>query len=145
MLKRGCAERNGVLLPVAFCIGQQELWRELERLKQTAALANGALKQAFGKRRGHQDADRYRPGGLTGDGDTLRVAAKGSNIPLDPLECGDLVHQAVVSGRVVRGLARQFRKGKKPEWAKPIGDGDNDHAFLCEPVAPVERHGSWTR
>ena len=117
----------------------------MERLKQTAALSDGALKQAFRKRRGHQDADRYRPGGLTGDGYTLRVAAKGSNIPLDPFECGDLVHQAVVPGRVVRGLARQFRKGKKPEWAEPIGDGDNDHAFLREPVAPVQAASRPTR
>ena len=36
----------------------------------------------------------------------FRVAAKGCNVPLHPFECGDLIHQAVVSGRVVRGLAR---------------------------------------
>ena len=112
-LERGRTQRNGVLLPVAFRIGQQELWSELERLKQTAALSDGALKQAFRKRRGHQDADRYRSGGLTGDGYAFRVAAKGRNVPLNPFECGDLVHQAVVPGRVVRGLARQLRMRKK--------------------------------
>ena len=70
-----------------------------------SALSDGALKQAFGKGRGHQDTDGYRTGGLTGDGYTFRVTAKSRNILLDPFKCGDLIHQAVVSGRVVRRLA----------------------------------------
>jgi hypothetical protein len=59
LLERSRTQRSGVLLPVAFCIGQQELWCELERLKKTAALSYGALKQAFRERRSHEDADRY--------------------------------------------------------------------------------------
>ena len=105
-LGRGRTQRNSVLLPVAFCIGQQELWSELERLKQAAALSDCAVKQASCKGRGHEDANRYRTGGLTSDGYVLRVAAKGGNVPLNPFECGDLVHQAVVSGRMVQGLTR---------------------------------------
>jgi hypothetical protein len=69
------------------------------------SLSDGALKQAFHKGRSHQDADRYRTRRLTGDGHAFRVTAKGPNVPLNPLECGDLIHQAVVSGRVVWGLS----------------------------------------
>src|SRR5450755_409250 len=58
-LERARTQRSGILLSVEFCIGQQELWSQLERLKQAAALSNGALKQALGERRRHQDADRY--------------------------------------------------------------------------------------
>jgi hypothetical protein len=45
------AQRNGILLSVAFRGGQQKLRCELERLKQTAALSNGALKQSLRQRR----------------------------------------------------------------------------------------------
>ena len=42
---------------VAFRVGQQELWCQRDRLKQAAALSDGAVKQAFREGRGHQDAD----------------------------------------------------------------------------------------
>src|SRR5260370_33410441 len=87
-----------------------------------------------------QDADRYRSGRLTGDGYAFRVAAKCRNVPLNPRECGDLVHQAVIPGRVMRGLAGQLWMRKKAERAKSIRYGDNDYAFVREPVAPVQGH-----
>src|ERR1700722_17155617 len=105
-LERGRTQRNSILLPVVFRIGQQKLWSKLERLKQAAALSDCAVKQASCKGRGHEDANRYRTGGLTSDGYVLWVAANGGDVPLNPFERGDLVHQAVVSRRMVRGLLR---------------------------------------
>jgi len=102
-------QRNSLLLSVAFCIDQKELWPELEWLKQATALSDGALKQAFRKGRSREDADRYGTGGLTGDGYVFWVATKGRNVSIHPSESGDLVHQTVVARLVVRGLALQFR------------------------------------
>ena len=74
---------------------------------------------------------------MTGDGYTFRVTTKGCNVPLNPFECGDLIHQAVVSRRVVRDLARELRKRKKTKRTKPISDGDSDDTLLRKPVTPV--------
>jgi hypothetical protein len=46
---------------------------------------------------------------------------------------------------VVRGLACEFRKRKKTERTESIGDGDNDHAFVREPVSPVQLASTLTR
>ena len=44
LLERGRAKRDSVLLPVAFCVRQQVLWRKLERLKQTATYGGSCLR-----------------------------------------------------------------------------------------------------
>ena len=51
---------------------------------------------------------------------------------MHPFECDDLVHQAVVPGRMVRGLARQLRKRKKAKWrpSRVTQFVDNDDAIL---------------
>jgi hypothetical protein len=63
-----------------------------------------------------------------------------ANIPLNPFECGDLVHQAIVPGRVVRGFASQSSMGEKTKRTDAICDVHNDHAFVREPVTPIQGH-----
>src|SRR6202041_768734 len=38
------------------------------------------------------------------------------------------------------GLARELGMREKAERAESIGDGDDEDAFMREPVAPVQRH-----
>jgi hypothetical protein len=59
------AERAHILLAIALGIRQQILRSDLYGLEDAAALADGAVKQPLGSRRGHQHADRHGNGDAT--------------------------------------------------------------------------------
>jgi hypothetical protein len=63
------------------------------------------------------------------------VAAEGRDVPLHPLEGGDLVQQTVVAGGVVRGLIRQFGMDEEAEDVGAVVDGDRDHALAGHALA----------
>ena len=69
-----------------------------------AALTDGACDEVPGQRRGHEGADRNRPGRLAGNRHLFWISAERRDIPAYPLESGNLIQQAVVAGRVVGGL-----------------------------------------
>ncbi len=91
------------------------------------AWANKPLRE----RRSHLRADGKRTGRLAEDGDVVRVAAKGRDVALHPLDSRQFVEQPVVAGRVVGILRGQFRGGEETENAQPVIHGDNQHAFAA--------------
>lgn len=62
-----CAQSLAIRGPVRFSVCQQITRRQSHGLEQSAALTDGALEQAGGAGRGHQNADRGRASGPTGD------------------------------------------------------------------------------
>src|SRR5205823_9668764 len=72
-----------------------------------------------------QRADAHAPGGLAGDGDTLRIPTEGSDVVAHPAERGDLVADAVDAGAGVLGAADLFemREAQRPET---VVDADRD-------------------
>jgi len=70
---------------------------QLLRRDHVGALHDGFVEQAACTGRRHEIHDAQGPGGFAGDGDIGRIAAKGRDIALHPLQRLDLVEQAVVS------------------------------------------------
>ena len=105
-----------------------------------ATLRDRLLKQAFRERAGDQMVHRHRTGGLACDGHLVRIATECGCVCLDPLERGDLVHEAVVA-RSMRGiLGIQF--GMREEAIKPHAVIDRDHhdPFRRKLRSVIDRH-----
>ena len=60
------------------------------------------------------------------------IAAEGGDVPLHPLQRGDLVHVGVVAFELVRALAAQRGEGEEAEAPQAVVDGDKDDALLGE-------------
>ena len=59
------------------------------------ALRNGLLKQALGTGACHECCDAEAAGRFTSNGDSARIAAKGCDVVLYPLQSSDLIQCAV--------------------------------------------------
>ena len=66
--------------------------------RKATALADGAVKQAPGQRRGNQRGGIVGAGRLAKHCHIFRVAAKSRDVVLHPLQCGDLIENAVIAG-----------------------------------------------
>ncbi len=109
--------------------------------EERPAFADRAMDQPLGKRRDHQRAHRKRPGRLAEDRDLARVAAKGRDVVVHPLQRGHLIEQAVVARRVAARFLRQLRVREKPEHAEAVVGRDHDDALAREPFAVLPRLG----
>jgi hypothetical protein len=107
--KRMRTQRGGVSFSVVFGVREQIIRRQLERFEHSTALPERTLKKSLGYRGSHQNADRVRARGLPEDRNASRIAAEHLNVSLHPLEYCNLVQQAIVSGRMMRRLARELR------------------------------------
>ena len=117
----GCARRSAAVASAAtpalasggdalgLLVGQGR-----RRDPAAAGLHDGLLVEALGALGVASSASvLIAAGALAEDGDVLRVAAEGRDVPLHPLQRRDLVHQAVVAERLA-GLAALVSAG----WAK---------------------------
>src|SRR6202043_3942394 len=92
------------------------------------ALSDRMDKQSLGKRRGHQVTYRIGARRLAEDGDPFRIASEGSNIPLDPVQCCDLIEQPVVPRDMMVRFPAQLPMGQKSKDTQTIVEGHDDHA-----------------
>ena len=76
----------------------------------------------------HGDAARGEPE----DGDVVRIAAEGGDVPLHPLQGRDLVHVGVVALGLVGALAAQRGEREEAEASQAVVEGDEDDALLGE-------------
>lgn len=107
------------LLPVLLHLVRGALVEEGAAVAHDDAAGNRPLLQHGGE----EDAlDAHGAGALTGDDDPVGVAAVGLDVPLDPLDGGDLVRQAEVA---LAAVSRHLIPG-----AQAVVDGDQDHAVL---------------
>src|SRR5947207_14281756 len=86
----------------------------------------------------HRDAAR----GLAEDGDALRVAAERSDVPLHPLEGGDLVHVGVVAFKLFRMLSVKRGEGEETEAPQTVVESDQDDALPGELDPRSARRGA---
>src|SRR5947209_20042047 len=86
----------------------------------------------------HRDAAR----GLAEDGDVLRVAAERGDVPLHPLEGGDLVHVGVVALELFGMLSSQRGEGEETEAPQTVVEGDQDDALPGELTSRSARRGA---
>src|SRR5205085_10771716 len=87
--------------------------------------------RAWGREQG---ADRDRSGRLAEDRDVAGIAAKGLDVRVHPFECGDIVEDAEIGTNV--------RMSQEAEGAKPIVEGDHDHAAPRQRGAVIPIFGS---
>ena len=78
------------------------------------------------------------PGGLAEDGDVVRVAPEGGDVPLHPGDARLLVQVAEVGG-LVGGLGSELRVGQEAEHVHPVVDAHQDHAPAGDAL-PVHLH-----
>jgi len=64
----------------------------------------------------------HRSGGLSEEWLHCRIAAELSDVIAHPLQRRDLIHQAVVSGRMMRRFPSSIRMREKSEYREPIID-----------------------
>ena len=76
----------------------------------------------------HRDAAR----GLAEDGHVRRIASERGDVPLHPLEGGDLVHVGVVALELFRMLAAQRGEREEAEALQAVVEGDEDDALPGE-------------
>ena len=94
-----------------------------------AAFHNRLLEQSFGLGAGKQQRNVLRARGLAEYRHVAGIAAECGNVRLHPFECGDLVHQAVITRRPAL-LLRQPAMRQKAEHAEPILDRHQHHALV---------------
>ncbi len=82
----------------------------------SSALPNGLVKQTLGQRGGDQIVDAKGAARHTENRDPVGIAAKRSDVSLNPLKSRNLIQQAVIARRVVLGLRRQL-------WMSQISQG----------------------
>ena len=97
-LNRGHPQRRQVC--TCFRLGQSGKAHIRDSSDSAAALHNRFGYHALGQRRSEQRLNAHSPGGLTSDGDIIRVTTKGGNVPPNPLQSENLVQQAVVAGHM---------------------------------------------
>ena len=103
-------------------------------LGEGAALHDGPLEEAFIFLAGHLGADAHAAGALTADGDVLRVAAEGRDVPLDPAGGALLIQETEVGGGV--GIfCGDLRMAEEAEAVQPVADGDHHHAAAGDAFA----------
>src|SRR6185437_4003716 len=100
-------------------------------------LTDGSHYESAGQRRNHQQIHRHGPRGFPGDRDLRRIATEGRDVVVNPLQCGDLIEQPVVAGRMMRGLGGQLRMREEPEDSQAIVRGDHDHASTRHVLAVI--------
>ena len=67
---------------------------------------------------------------MTKNSDITKVAAKGRNIGLDPLQRGQFIQQTIIAGRSLRSdSAANMGNAQKAPGPKTIIHRDEDHAF----------------
>ena len=76
----------------------------------------------------HRDAAR----GLAEEGHVFRIASERGDVPLHPLECGDLVHVGVVALELFRMLAAQCGEREEAEAPQTVVEGDQNDALPGE-------------
>src|SRR6266496_1066988 len=86
----------------------------------------------------YRDATRR----LAEDGDILRIASERSDIPLHPLERGDLVHIGIVALDLFRKLTAQRGECEEPQAPQTVVEGDQDYTLLGEVVPRKVRLGA---
>src|SRR6185437_8542055 len=91
-------------------------------------LTDGSHYESAGQRSNHQQIHRHGPRGFPADRDLRRTATEGRDVLVNPLQCGDLIEQPVVAGRMMRGLGGQLRMREEPEDSQAVVRGDYDHA-----------------
>src|SRR5262249_35981134 len=112
---------------------------KLDRLEQAATLADRALEKSFRERRNRQRADRDRSRRLTEHCDARGITAEGRDIAMDPIESGDLIEQAIITGGLMSGLCRECWMREEAEHAKTVVERDDDDAARGQLVAPIKR------
>lgn len=98
-------------------------------------LKNGTVKEADGKRRSDEIADVECAGRLARDGDLMGVAAKLDDVPLHPVERGELIELTIISGAMFRGFSGELRCSVKPKDSQAVVDADDDDAMAREGFA----------
>jgi len=76
---------------------------------------------------------------LPGNGDVVRIAAKGRDVSLHPGKGRHLIQETEVAAVVVTALGCQFRVGEPGEQVKAVGDADKDNSAAGQPF-PVKFH-----
>ena len=85
------------------CQAVQSLAQARVRQKQAAgAVKPCALEKAAGQRRGDQVADAGSPRRTAANRDLVGIAAERRNVVLYPAQRQDLIHQAIISGGMMR-------------------------------------------
>ena len=104
-----------------------------------AAVRDGRMEKSAGERRGKQILDAHGAGGLAGDGHARRISTETADVVLDPMQCGNLVHETVIARGVVFGFGGQFGMGKESEGAHAVVERDDDHAGAGKGLSIVDR------
>lgn len=113
-----------------------------EGTEEGAAFPYRAGDDVTGKRGRHLRGYGGGAGGLTGDGDLLRIAAEGPYIFLHPFQCGGLIEEAIVAGGVMGGFGCEGRVSEETEDPEAIVDGYRDDAFCRRAFAVVTIFGA---
>ena len=129
---------HGLLaLGVIKGLGGQLVGVEAPRAQPSAALDDGSGHEVPGEGRDEECLHAHGTGALAEDGDMLRVSAKGLDVVLDPLQSGNLVHEAIVSALALFG--REFRMAQEAQRAQAVIDGYEDDSPLG-PLVSVHGH-----
>ena len=98
------------------------------------AVEDGARESTVGSGRGHQRTHVGGAGGLTKDGDALRIAAETLDVAAHPVEPEDLIGEAQIGGVRFRkqGGVRQIAERAESEF-----DG-HDHDVVCRQAIALE-------
>jgi hypothetical protein len=69
----------------------------------------------------------------------VRVAAKGGDIPLHPLQARNLIEQSVIAGHVMLGFCAESWVREEPQRAEAVRDTHHHYPVFGELLAAVER------
>ena len=107
----------------------------VQRLDAPAALQDGAPRHAPGQGGGEDGLHAHAAGGLPRQGDGVRVAPKGGDVLLDPVQGENLVENAVVAGDAFLCLLLQGGVGEEAKGVHPVVDGHQNHALFGKALA----------
>ena len=100
-------------------------------IEHTGSIADPSLlEQSFGFGGGGQGSDETGAGPAAQQGHLVRVSAKVLDVELDPLEGGDDVAHAVVSGRLRVSPLRQGISRQEAQNSSPIVHRDEHDALI---------------
>src|SRR5258707_15270483 len=90
------------------------------------------MKEPFGERGCHLRAHRKRSRRLAEDSHVSGIAAECRNLVMHPLQCSQLIEQAVIASGIPARFLGQLWMDEESEDAEAIIHGNDDNALLGE-------------
>ena len=123
-----CLQEGKKTLPGLLRFPQGRVQGAAAQAGASRALGDRPDKRAFCQRGGEMAQNASPSCGLSENGHVFRIASKGGNVFLYPVDCGELVKEAVIAAGMMFALPREFGMREETEAVDPVVDTHKYHA-----------------